>query len=505
MRKMSAPRLRTSALVLTAVLASVALGASAALVGLTTTLARQTALVGEADGRMRASLRTKAAVLWFARASDLAASRHAPEALEAQSRAEADLRADVDDTRRLATPERVVQLNNLVRETGEFIALREKLQSEGLPVDRILESATPSLDFVLQDLGALVGADDAFLRAEQASARRLGSLAVVLGATAAGLLLLGFAAVIAATSRLIERPIHALNRTIVQFAAGDSGARATPAGVSEVQQITIAFNDLADRVLSDEKDRLTFLASIAHDLRGPLSPLKLAFSRLARNPQSPSPASCAQVFGLVQRQVERLDQMVGDLLDAARIQSGDLQLRLQLTDLRPLVAGVADLYRPVSEPCRIHLTTPDSPVMASCDPLRVEQVLINLVSNAIKYSPGGGAITIRLAIEDANAVVTVADEGIGIASQDRERIFKPFQRGERSRQVAGGVGLGLSVSRRIAQAHGGRLEAESTGRGATFRLSLRQQPTLHRSAGPRLGVALASRRRPTTRDELSQS
>jgi two-component system, OmpR family, sensor histidine kinase MtrB len=500
MRKSSAPRLRTYMLVLLAVLASVALGAAAALVGLTTTLGHQRALVGEADARMRASLRTKAAVLWFARASDLASSRHTPETLEAQSEAAADLRAEVDDTRRLATPERVVQLDNLVRKIAEFVALRETLQSEGLPVDRILDRATPALDSVLEDLAALVTADDAFLRTTQTSARRLGSLAVVLGATAASLLLLGFAALIAASSRLIERPILALNRTIEQFVAGDVAARATPTGVSEVRQITTAFNDLADRVLRHEKDRLTFLASVAHDLRGPLAPLKLGIDRLWRGPQPPSPASCAQLFGLVHRQVARLDQMVGDLLDAARIQSGELELHLKLVDLRPLVAGVADLYQPISEPCRILVTVPDLPVMTSCDPLRIEQVLINLVSNGIKYSPNGGLITIQLTIEDSSVVVTVSDEGVGIAPQERERIFQPFQRGEKSRNVAGGVGLGLSSSRKIAEAHGGRLDAESPNHGAIFRLSLRRQPTLDQSARvcaseSRMGTAAAPQAR----------
>jgi signal transduction histidine kinase len=465
-----------SMVVLVAVLASVALGASAALVGLTVVLGDQTALVGQADARMRASLRTRAALLWFARASDLAASGRSPEALAAQSGAETELRAAVDETRRLATPERVVPLDNLVRKSDEFISLRKRLQAQGLAVDLILERATPSLDAALHDLEDLVSADDRFSRTEQIAARRLSSIAVVAGASAAGILLLGFAVAIAAASRLIERPILALNRAVELFGSGDSNSRAVPAGVFEVRQIATTFNDLADRVQRQEKDRLTFLASVAHDLRGPLTPLTLLIGRIRRGPQPlPSEAS-SRVFALVQRQVERLDRMVGDLLDVTRIQSGELELRLQSIDLRPLVIGVADLYRPISERCRIDVITPDVPVRTSCDQLRIEQVLINLVSNAVKYSPGGGVIAIRLAVEGGEVVVRVSDEGVGIGANERERIFQPFRRGEKSREIAGGVGLGLSSSRKIAQAHGGRLEAEVPPRGATFRLSLPLEP-----------------------------
>jgi two-component system sensor histidine kinase MtrB len=239
--------------------------------------------------------------------------------------------------------------------------------------------------------------------------------------------------------------------------------------------VAATFDELADRLVRQKQERLAFVAAVAHDLRNPLSALKLAGDALQRGPQPPDPERVSRTLAMVGRQVKQLDRMVGDLLDATRVQSGRFELRLQDVDLRAVVQHVAELFRPVSELHRIVLVTPEQPIVVRGDPMRIEQVINNLVSNAIKYSPKGGQVTIAASMAaGAEAVVAVTDEGLGIARDELPHVFEPFHRGAASRELVQGVGLGLAVARRLVEAHGGRLEVESQpGKGSTFRVRLR--------------------------------
>ena len=180
-----------------------------------------------------------------------------------------------------------------------------------------------------------------------------------------------------------------------------------------------------------------------------------------------------RTLAIVARQIERLDRMVGDLLEATRVEAGCLELRPAPLDVRPIVGQVVELYRPVSPAHEIVFVESTEPVVAACDSTRIEQVVTNLVSNAIKYSPEGGRVIVSAFAERSEAIVSVSDEGMGIPSEERERIFEPFRRTRRSRELVPGVGLGLSVARKIVAGHGGTLEVESrVGAGSTFRVRL---------------------------------
>lgn len=450
----------------------VALAAATALVGMTAAISKKTAEVGVADARMRASLRTKAALLWFSRESDISVLRPTADTFAQRAGAEADLLADVDETRRLATPDRLPQLDHLVLKCRAYVALRAELERQGLPLDAILQRATRDLESVFADLQQLVASDTAWTARVESSARRLDATADVLGGVAAGALLLGLAVAFVGSNRLFQRPVLALSDSIARYGRGEHACRARPSGPREIRHIAVVFNDLADRIARQENDRLRFLAGVAHDLRNPLAPLMFAVAKLRLASQPPAVEGSAKVLELVQRQVVRLDRMVGDLLDATSIESGKLDLHPQAVDLGPLLHHVADLYRPGSPMHAIDVQEPGDPVVVWADPVRIEQVVINLVSNAIKYSPEGGPVRIALAASGEHAVVSVSDEGIGISAEERDRIFEPFHRSALSRDLIPGVGLGLAVARKIAQAHGGDLDVESTGTGSTFRLSL---------------------------------
>jgi signal transduction histidine kinase len=193
---------------------------------------------------------------------------------------------------------------------------------------------------------------------------------------------------------------------------------------------------------------------------------------------------------IVRRQSEHLDHLVGDLLDRSRIESGNFELRLQECDLGHLADDAAKLYQVVSPMHQITLLLSKEPVLCVCDPARIAQVLNNLVSNAIKYSPHGGLIAIQVGRRGVDGVVTVSDQGMGIGTEDREHIFEPFRRSKATRETIPGVGLGLAVSRRLLEAHGGRIEAESElGKGSLFTIRLPLAPLSRRSVGRKEYVA----------------
>ena len=471
--KGAAPTLRRSMFVLGGVLVSVALVAAAALVLITTVLSHEMRRVAAEDARLRASLRTKVALLAYARASDWALSEQSTPASAGRREAESDLRAALSETRRLAAPGRVAELDDLMRRGEGYIATRERLEANGVSLGTVIEQSTPALEAVFADLQERIASDDVAVRVAEGSAHEWHAVAIVLGVSAGALLLLGFAFAITGANRLVQRPLFATTEAIARFAGGDESARTVPSGARELREMAATFNSLADRLARQDNDRLTFLGGVAHDLRNPLSALKMATDVARHGGQASSPERLEWALAIVARQIERLDRMVGDLLDATRIESGRLELRPAPLDVRPIVGHVVELYRPVSPAHVIVFVEPAEAVVAECDPTRIEQVVTNLVSNALKYSPDGGRVTVSAFAELSEAVVSVSDEGIGIPPEERERIFEPFRRSPRSRELVPGVGLGLSVARKIVAGHGGTLEVESrVGVGSTFRVRL---------------------------------
>jgi signal transduction histidine kinase len=176
----------------------------------------------------------------------------------------------------------------------------------------------------------------------------------------------------------------------------------------------------------------------------------------------------------IDEETDRLQAIVDSLLDLSQIESGRLRLRKRPTDVSQLVRDVSTSMEVHTARHRFHHSFHPDPLVAHADPKRIEQVLRNLLGNAIKYSPQGDVITVRGYVEDAQLVLQVSDQGIGIPRQDLERVFERFYRveNETTRKV-GGVGLGLAVCRSIVEAHGGRIWVESTlGKGSTFYLTL---------------------------------
>lgn len=275
-----------------------------------------------------------------------------------------------------------------------------------------------------------------------------------------------------ALRRLVYRPFHALGNAIARYAAGDRSARALQQGPAEIRAIARQFDEMADALESQRRQQLTFLAAVAHDLRNPLAALRTA-AAVAQREATVAPERIGRRLEMIDRQVDRLNRLVGDLLDVTRVEAGQLELQREPGDLRDTAREVVQLFEGSSANHRLELDLPQEPVHATYDPVRIGQVLTNLVSNAIKYSPDGGPVRVSLRREGNRAILGVSDRGIGLTPEDRAQLFEPFRRGAGVKESIPGVGLGLSASCKLVLAHGGSIEVDSEpGVGSTFRVLL---------------------------------
>lgn len=173
------------------------------------------------------------------------------------------------------------------------------------------------------------------------------------------------------------------------------------------------------------------------------------------------------------RQAKHLERLVSDLLDSSQIEAGNLEIEKVKCDLLKLVEDAVALHKSVSQVHRFNLIRNKEVLKAECDGARISQVLNNILSNAIKYSPNGGSIEVSIAKKQNLAIISISDEGIGISPEDLPHIFEPFRRTKFTKLSIPGVGLGLSVTKRIVEAHNGCLKVESTlGVGTTFTVEL---------------------------------
>ena len=228
------------------------------------------------------------------------------------------------------------------------------------------------------------------------------------------------------------------------------------------------------REVSRLKDE--FVGLISHELRTPLSSI-LGYLELMRDDEdNPLSAEHLQYLGVAERNAHRLLRLVGDLLFTAQVESGKFPLDARDVTLDTIVTNAVESARPVADAAGITLNgeLPDEPAVVHGDPLRLAQAVDNLVSNAIKFTPRGGTVTIALTVDERHAVVTVTDTGMGIAASELDKLFSRFFRATTAtRNAVPGVGLGLTITKAIVTAHEGEMGVESEeGVGTTFSLTL---------------------------------
>jgi PAS domain S-box-containing protein len=245
-------------------------------------------------------------------------------------------------------------------------------------------------------------------------------------------------------------------------------------GVGFAEGTVYAFHDLTEeRKL--EQLKTDFIATVSHELRTPLSAVHGAAKTLQRNDVVPGDELFGHLLGVISDQSERLARMIDDILLASRVESPQLALATHHVDVAALAAEVlAAASAHAGEDVYLELVGPRTLPPCAADPDKLRQILMNLVANAVKYSPGGGRIEVELTPSDANVTILVRDQGLGIAPSDQPLIFEKFYRvdANMSRGVSGS-GLGLYISRALIQRMGGTISVESElGEGSTFVVTL---------------------------------
>ena len=264
----------------------------------------------------------------------------------------------------------------------------------------------------------------------------------------------------------------------VELSAVRLAGRGSESGYLLVLQDATAHVQLMAELREAVQVRDEFVAVAAHELNTPLTALSLQVQRLRspRTGEAITPELLANRAQQMERSVRRLARLVNELLDVSRISSGRLELRREPVDLRRLVENVLEqLAGPAAQAgCELRLVGPDA-LWGHWDPMRLEQVAVNLVSNALKFG-AGHPVELALAAPPGLARLSVRDQGLGIPEQEHQRIFERFERAV-SAQHHGGMGLGLWISRQIVAAHGGELDVVSApGEGASFSVTLPREP-----------------------------
>jgi signal transduction histidine kinase/CheY-like chemotaxis protein len=244
---------------------------------------------------------------------------------------------------------------------------------------------------------------------------------------------------------------------------------------------------MEERLREEERRKDEFLATLSHELRNPLAPIRTALSimRLA----SRDPERMEKAIGVIERQSSHLTRIVDDLLDISRITRGKVELRKERVDLGAVIAQAIEGARSLSDAreVRLFVNVPSRKIELEADPVRVVQILGNLLHNACKYSRGKGVIHVEAKLHEGDAIISVRDDGIGIDAAHLPTIFDLFVQVESSSSRApGGLGIGLSLAKSLVEMHGGTIEAhsEGLGKGSEFVVRLPAAPELPETAGP---------------------
>ncbi|UQV45429.1 PAS domain-containing protein [Janthinobacterium lividum] len=276
-----------------------------------------------------------------------------------------------------------------------------------------------------------------------------------------------------------ENEAVAMERWFEVFAArlGGPGSRLLTvlfSDISERKRSEQQLRQLADNLSEMDRRKTEFLATLAHELRNPLAPIRngLQIMRLAAD----KPATVARVRDVMERQVNQMVHLVNDLLDVARITRGQIELKLERADLKTIIAGAVETSMPLIEAGRhqLQVQLAEEALPLEADPTRLAQVLGNLLNNAAKYTPSGGHISLHARREGNQALIEVQDSGVGIPAESITTVFDMFtQVGQNMGRAQGGLGIGLSLVRRLAELHGGSATAASPGAGLGSTFSVR--------------------------------
>ncbi|HLX36131.1 MAG TPA: HAMP domain-containing sensor histidine kinase [Candidatus Limnocylindrales bacterium] len=404
---------------------------------------------------------------------------------------------------RIAQADVHVQLGRLVG--GQFVAasngditalqqeaplpgeVREPITSE--PV--VIDVTTPLVPYAIE-----VTLSNPYTFRAAAIANVTGLIAVI------GLAALGVAVIVSAMlARRFTTPLRRLTEASNDLAEGDL-ARRVPAealgsGAAELTELALQFNAMAGRLqesvdtIRRDRDRSReFLADVSHELRTPIAALR-TFNELLVEGAASDPSTRTEFLEASRAQLERLDWLAQNLLELSKLDSGLVLLDLRPDDVRSAVESAIEQATPTARRRGIELNAriPDEAIRVRHDPVRIGQVVTNLVGNALKFTPRGGRVDVAVrGTRDGGAEIQVSDTGVGIDPAELPRIFDRFFRGSRASEArSSGSGLGLAIVRSIVEMHGGTVDVESRlGEGSTFTVTLPRQPREPGTTAPRV-------------------
>jgi signal transduction histidine kinase len=231
-----------------------------------------------------------------------------------------------------------------------------------------------------------------------------------------------------------------------------------------------------------EEEWFRFIDTLSHELKTPLTSIIAAAGLLEEELQDTADETHRKLMQTIIRNANSLETRLVELLDIVKTGSGKLQLQFEPVDIKSLVLGTCMQISPLIHNKGQKLSTeiPDFVPLIQADGQRLEQVLLNLMNNASKFTPDGGTITVRIKKQETGLVIEVADNGIGIPKDQQDRLFKPYSRIQADRQRHPGLGLGLALSKQIIELHGGRIWVDSdASKGSVFSFFLPKRPTLN--------------------------
>jgi signal transduction histidine kinase len=359
----------------------------------------------------------------------------------------------------------------------EYFAACHQADLSGARAESDLVSLAPLVDTAQATLKEVADAEDSRIAGEAQAADRWNRIAVLIGSGVSVLVVLGSVGALLGLYRLAIRPTIELTESIKRFGEGDREARAGTTASLELASAARTFNELADVISGQHSRMLDFLGAVTRDLRDPVGIIRTSLAQLERGRPLPPEEKIRLRVDTIGREVERLDRLIDNFLDASRIEWQRLDLQQARRDIRGVLSEVVQVYETFSSAHHVSLSAPDEPVWVRFDTERLMQVLHALMSSAIQRSPGGGDVDVKLtAGEDdtPEAIIDVVDHGLGLSPEQTSHLFEPFVEVQGPRPPsASTTWVALSVARRIVDAHGGRIEAESAvGRGTTVRVHL---------------------------------
>jgi signal transduction histidine kinase len=365
----------------------------------------------------------------------------------------------------LATPAE----QELLREARTFLAeYRQLVVKRAIPAAATDHPAT-GLEDVLDRLYQASGAE---LRRRQDALETIAGRTRVLGAAAlvaAALIGLGLGAFVVLR---VARPLHQLRTATRAVADREFSEPLRVSGPSDIRDLTQAFNRMAERLGEIDRLKDEFFTGISHDLRTPLAAIRWSADLLQTGSLGPLTPKQARLADTIQSSSRRLLALVSQIVELGRVRAGRLQLDLRPTDLRDVIGQAAEEVRPLAErgELRLEVSVPDDLPPTPADAERLQQIVVNLLANAVRFTPPGGRVSVSAAAGRGEVAVRVKDTGVGIPAVLVSKIFDPYEQAHHGR---GGSGVGLTLVRMLVEAHGGRVWVESEeGRGSCFTFTL---------------------------------